>query len=515
MSDSLTHRTIKNSTYSLIGFIWPLLLSFVATPIIINTLGSARFGFYTLLNSVPVVFGLLDFGLSYTFIKFMSENREQKGGGGISVTFSSTAILYALLGVIGMVSLLLFQGWFRVWFKIPGEFISSFNLAFFILGVTFFIQMLVVPLSQIPYALQRQDISTKISMINNTLLLGGSVVVLKTGHSVMSLLVIQLISASFLLLSYYFTWHYLAPDLKFIPKLSKKVVKTIGQQSFWLFIRNNMGNILAQLDKLVLGIIWGPTAVGYYSTALMIPEKISSTSFSLSHIFFPIFSEVSSQEQEGSLRVRTIFRRSLGVISIITSGLTVLVFLYGYQLLRYWVSSDFADRTVIAVPVLALTYFLLSFGNFFQAFLSGLQELKFLALSTTLIAIVDVVFIFILVPRYSVNGAAWAYLLSGLPMFYFLYYIERKYFTSQIKEILAFYGKAFSKIFIVCGIIFLISWWVFRPLATNLISTLFLGGVTFIFYLLVYWLLGFYNSDDTVLFKVYFNRFLSFFKPNR
>ncbi len=512
MSDTLAHRTVKNSVYSLIGFVWPLLLSFVATPIIIKSLGSARFGFYSLLNSVPVVFGLLDFGLSYTFIKSMSEDHGSQGGRELSVTFSSTTILYAILGVVAMSLLLLLQGGFRFWFKIPDGFLSSYSLAFFILGMAFLMQMLVVPLSQIPYALQRQDISAKISLFNSTLLQVGSIFALKTGHGILSLLVIQLISAAFLFTCFYFVWHHLAPDLKFIPILSKKVVKTIGQRGFWLFIRNNMSNVLALLDRFVLGVIWGPTAVGFYSTAQMIPEKISSTSFSLSHIFFPIFSEVSSQEQEGSQRVKVIFRRSLGIISIITSGLTILVLLYGYKLIYYWISPDFAEHTAVAVPLLAITYFLLSFGNFFQAFLSGLKELKFLALSTMILALVDVVFMFILIPRYSVNGAAWAYLLSGLPMLPFLYYIEKKYFASNKKELLAYYGKKFFKIFIVCGIIFLIARQALLPLVTNLFLTIFFGGLTFVFYLLVYWLLGFYSDEDLVLFKSYLKRFLGIFK---
>lgn len=506
MSETLTRRTIKNSAYSLIGFIWPLLLSFIAMPIIINSLGPARFGFYTLLNTVPVIFGLLDFGFSYTFIKFMSENREYHGGKELSATFSSTVILYASLGLVAMMLLFLLQASFRSWFKIPEEFISSFRLAFFILGATFFIQMLVVPLSQIPYAIQRQDILTKISIVNSTLLQIGSILVLKTGHGVLSLLVIQLTSAAFLLLCFYFTWHHLAPDLKFSPVLSKKILKTIGQQGFWVFLRNNMQSVLAQLDKFVLSVIWGPTAVGYYSTAQMIPEKISSTAFSLSHAFFPIFSEISSQEQEGSERLKAIFRRSLGVISIVISGLMVLVILYGYQLVSFWVSPEFANKTAVSVSILAVTYFLLSFGNFFQSFLSGLKELKFLALSSIIFALVNVVFMFILIPRFSVDGASWAYLMSGLPMPVFLYYIERKYFVSSRRDIFNYYGKLFGKISLVGSITYLIGSIMIRPLISNLILAIILGGITFVIYLFLYWVLGFFSSQDEDLAKAYIGR---------
>ncbi len=506
MPETLTHRTVKNSVYSLIGFVGPLLLSFVVAPIIIRQLGSARFGFYTLLNSVLTLFSLLDFGLSYTLIKHLSEKRENRADKELSVTFSSTTILYAILGVVVMLVLPLLHGIFRHLFKIPDGFISSYGLAFFILGITFFMKMLVSPLIQIPYALQRQDIGTKIAIVNSALLGVGSVLALKTGHGILSLLVIQLISAAFVLLSYYFAWHRLAPELKFVPVLSKQVVKTIGQQGFWLFLTNTMGNILAQFDKFVLGAIWGPTAVGYYSTAQMVPEKIAATSFSLSHIFFPIFSEASANEREGEGRVKAIFRRSLGIIPVITAGLSVVVLLYGYQLIRYWVNLDFADHVSVAVPILAVTYFLLSFGQFFHAFLSGLKALKFLALISLIVALVDVFFMLILIPRYSVNGASWAYLFSSLPMIPFLYYIERKYFISDHKEIVTFYGKLFGKILLASGLTFTIGWLVIRPVVSNLLLVLALGGLTFVLYLLIYWVCGFYTPEDETLVKSYLRR---------
>lgn len=511
MADNLTHRVVKNSVYSLIGFVWPLLLSFVATPIIIRNLGSAKFGFFALLNTFLIVFGLLDFGIDYTFTKDLSEKRENPGGSELSATFSTTTILYGLIGVIALLALLLFQGVFRQLFKIPEGFISSFSLAFFILGASFLMKMLTVSLSQIPYAMQRQDIPVKVSLVSNTLLQLGSIVAIKTGHGILSLLVIQLIASAFVLLCLYFTWHRLAPELKFIPVLSKKVIKTIGRQGFWVFLANTMGNILAQLDKFVLGAMWGPAAVGYYSSAQMIPSKIYDTSFSISQIFFPIFSEASIQEREGEGKVKAIFRRSMGIIPLITAGLTVLVLLYGYQLMRYWVSTDFANRTVLALPILAFTYFLLSFGNFFRSFLNGLKALKFLALSAAIVAMTDVVFMFLLIPKYSVNGASAAYLLSGLPMVPFLYYIESKYFQSSGREIAAFYGKLFGKIFFVSALTFLLGWFIVRPLVTNLFFTIVLGGLTFIFYLALFRLFNFYSPEDWALLKIYLGKILSFF----
>lgn len=511
MGDSLTHRTVKNSIYSVLGFIFPLVLSFVVMPIIIRHLGSAKFGFFALLNSVVMLFGLLDFGLSYSFVKHLSENRENQDDKRLSMTFSSTVILYAILGAVALVALSLLHGAFVHLFKIPEGFISSFALAFFILGSTFFIKMLAVPLMQIFYALQRQDVGTSINILNGILLGAGNIIVLKTGHGILGLLVMQLISAAFLLLTYYLAWHRLVPELKFVPVLSKQVVKTIGQQGFWVFLSNTMGTILTQMDKFVLGIIWGPTAVGYYTTAQMIPEKISGAAFSLSHVFFPVFSEAASSQQEGELKVKNIFRRSMAIIPVLTAGLATLAIIYGYQLIFYWVSKDFADHTALAIKLLAVTYFFLGFGIFFSSFLSGLKALKFLALSSMITAITNIVFMFLLIPRYSLNGAAWAYLFSAFPVFGYLYYIERKYFLSPKREILFFYGKLAFKIVIVFLVSYLLGKLLLRPLVHNLWQVILVGGLNYLLYLLSFGLLGFMSQEDKLLVKSYWFKFLFYF----
>jgi O-antigen/teichoic acid export membrane protein len=511
MSETLTHRTVKNTIYSLIGFVWPLVLSFVATPIIIRGLGSSRFGFFALLNSTLTLFGLLDFGISYTFTKKLSENREDQSSSDLSAIFSSSTILYFILGFVVMLAFLFLPSVFKVLFKIPDGYISSYSLAFFILGVVFLMKMLTVTISLIPYSLQKQGIPTKVSLFNNALLQLGSIAVIKTGHGIMGLLVLQLISAAFLLLSYYFIWHRIAPSLKFIFVFPKSVLKTISQQGFWVFLSNTMGNILAQADKFVLGAIWGPVAVGYYSAAQMLPEKISATAFALSHGFFPIFSE-ASQGQSSTEKVKTIFRRSLRIITIITGGLTVLVLVFGYSFVKFWISKEFADQGMLAILFLGVTYFLLSFNSFFNSFLSGLHALKFLALSALITAVVDLIFMVILIPKFGLNGAAFAYMLSGIPILIILYYIEKRYLSSKQRDIFTYYFKVFGQVLFTAIITYFAATLLFVPFVSGLTYVMVFGAATFIGYILLIWLFGFYSEEDYQIVKNYLSKFVYYFK---
>ena len=64
--NSLTYKTLKNSAYNMVGYIWPMFFSLFVTPIIIFHLGVKNYGIYLFINAIISLFGLLDLG-SCTF----------------------------------------------------------------------------------------------------------------------------------------------------------------------------------------------------------------------------------------------------------------------------------------------------------------------------------------------------------------------------------------------------------------------------------------------------------------
>ncbi|PIT88140.1 MAG: hypothetical protein COU29_03965 [Candidatus Magasanikbacteria bacterium CG10_big_fil_rev_8_21_14_0_10_36_32] len=507
---TLSHQTIKNSIYGFIGFIWPLAVAFIATPLLIKGLGSARYGYYILLNASVAFFSLLDFGLSYTFIKKLSEDPSNAGDESVKKLFSSTFWAYMVIGLFVFLLLLLLPNLFKTWFKIPDGYVFSHQLLFFCLGFTFLLKMLTVTIGQIPYALQRSDITTKVALVNITLVQAASVAAVVTGHGITSLVIIQLFSAIFVFLCYVFVSHRVLPDLKLGFYFSTIFFKGIAKDGFWNFIASGASNLLTQLDKFVVGVFCGSAGVTYYSSAQMIPEKIHCTAFSVSLSFFPVFSRASINGASDS--VRKIFRRGLSMVALISGGLALAVLIYNYQLLQYWLGTEIADNASVAVIFLVGTYFLTSLGSFSGFFVSGWRKLKFAAFTAGLMAILDIILMFILIPIFKVNGAAIAYLISVLPIPFFIMYIEKNYLKSDMSGAIKFYFKHILKILSVVVPVYLFSKVLFVPLASSLFSTILLGGCSLALYVGIYWLLGFFDPEDVALFKEFFKNFLLKFK---
>ncbi len=61
---------------------------------------------------------------------------------------------------------------------------------------------------------------------------------------------------------------------------------------------------------------------------------------------------------------------------------------------------------------------------------------------------------------------------------------------------------------IVCLVVYAAGRVVFLPMVDNLLSVILIGGLTFLLYLAVFRLLGFFEKEDIDLFKEFFGKFL-------
>lgn len=506
----LADRTIKNTAYSFAGFIWNLLLSFVSAPIIINGLGTAKYGLFILLNTIMTVFSLLDLGISYTFFKKLSENPDNPEYHKLSKLFSTTFWFYCFVGVFTITVLLVGRGFFNRIVNPKENLVFSYDLLFLMVGLSFLFRVSSVAFQQIPIALQRLDLVTKIGLLNSTLIQLFSILVVWQGKGVTSLVAIQLFCSVLILLIYVLLWKKMLPKLKIKLYFSFNHFWLILKDGVLVFFANILNNVIAQFDKFVLSFFWGPSAVTYYSSSQMVTDKIHTTALSLSNSFSPVFSNVSHLQQND--RLVNIFRRSVRVIMFVTFGLMVVIACYGWEFMHYWLGGDFAQKATPAIYFLAVTYFFLSIFAFLYAFLIGIKRLKFLVFAAGLIAFLDIVFMFILIPKFSVTGAAIAYLISVLPVFGYLYFIENHIFGIKNKlSILKYYISSLIKMSLTGVLVFLLAELVLNKLIVNLWTVLLIGGFTYILYACLYKLFGFFDKEDWNLLSNFFKKVLNKF----
>ena len=69
----LPQKIVKNTIFNIVGRLCGILTVLFLTPYIINSIGVERYGIWAIAVAITGYFGLLDFGLGESFVKYIAE----------------------------------------------------------------------------------------------------------------------------------------------------------------------------------------------------------------------------------------------------------------------------------------------------------------------------------------------------------------------------------------------------------------------------------------------------------
>ena len=464
-----------------------------------NVRVACRFNIYVFINTLIILLGLLDLGLSSAFIKYLSHYRYLGHTDRIKDLVHSNNSLFFLIGLIGFL-VLIAAGWLAKsllpFVNFPGNyFLEIFGLA----GLMFFINTAATVFMIAPRALERYDVSTKIDLalliVSNLLTL----VLLLSGQRLLGILAGQTIIA------FAFAFVYYLNSRKILPQAGLKFAwvreEIINCYRFGLktFVASLAGSSLNYLDRLLIPFYLGPAALTYYSLPGNVTSHIPGVSNSLTAVLFPMISGLNSLNDRE--KIKKIYIQSIRLVTIIVFAITASIMLFAYKIMLYWLGLDFAVNSTNIMIVLALTHFLIALSKPLTSILLGLDKTKFLALSSLAMAALNLILIFILLPL-GISGIAWAFLLSVLPIIYMFYHVEKKFLglAGRFKAYLLLYGKNLATAIIFIPLIH----YLFLPLTVNVFILIVAGPAAVLLYLLLYKILGFVEKEDWLVLQNFY-----------
>lgn len=426
---SLPRHPVVNAVYSFGSFVVPIICTLLTVRIYLRFLGAEQYGLYLFLLTVINLASLADIGLYYEWYHTVARQRAARlDAPTLNTLFGATFTLYGIAAVIASSALLVLYG-SGLLLGSTRTVVAGISWPLFGLMVLFFcLRLMVIPITVMPAALQRFDISAKTSAISLILTQLISVIVVYEGGRVGALLIIQVLSAVMTGICSWFLVRRLVPALTLSFVIDLGLFRRIVHAGAWVALQSGCQTILTQFDKLVLGFFMGPAAVTYYTNAQVIPEKMVGTVNSTTGVLFPLFSEASAGGGYDTARLfRRALRLSTPLILIASGGVAV----YGPVLLRLWLGEQVASHSVGVLYILVLTYALLAWFSIVINVLYGLRKTKLLSFYSLILALLNCGTLFILIPRYGIHGAAIAYGLAVVPVPFFIVFTARRL---QIKD---------------------------------------------------------------------------------
>ena len=504
MEESLSHRTLKNALWQVFNLGWVTILNFFVTPILLKNLGIETYGVYVLILTVFSFLALLDLGMGAGFVNAMVAARSSHDDALEQKTLGTFLFFWGIVGIIGLLFFLVDPAFLANALRVPSYMLPDVRMAFYLAGAYFAITAVSSVFAGLMIALQRFDVMGKIIFVQNTILNLCLITVTRFFPSIRFLLAAHLCAAVLTVCLYVLYTRRIDPKLRFVPIFSRDVFfKNI---SFSVFNAvNGVANAsLLQVDRFFVSRSLGPVFLSYYAIPNNLSQKIYSVSTNASTTLFPVAAALSRNEDKE--RLVSGFRRSmrLTLIFSVLSGTVLLAF--GYSLLRHWVGQAIADQSTPLLYFFIPTYVLLGMYMVLSNFYLGMGKSRLLSFFSASMAIVNIVLLILLIPRYGMMGAAAAYCFAVMPVVALMLFFERR--ELSVRDAHRIYIPLALKLGIVASSFFLFSQFVLTRFAVNLAATLAIIVGSFFAIMGLYWILGFVDKEDKELAVAFAHNFL-------
>lgn len=359
MGNGRTKKAVKNIVYAFLNQFLNLFLTFLARTVFIRVLGTEYLGLNSIFTDVLGVLSLADLGFNtamvYSFYQPLAEN-DTKRMAALTTFYKKVYRCIALVTTIAGIALLPVLPYI---INLDKE-IPHLNIYFLISVANIVVSYLCVYKTSILTADQKNYSILQITMIINVLKTILQILALVAFHAYLLYLLVGIVCSFF---NNYIASRKAAKLYPFInqeEKLNKEEQKDIFQNIGSVFLYKVSAVLLNATDNVLISIIVGTIAVGYYSNYLMLSNKLSQIySLFFSSLIASLGNLVVSERASKRYEV---FQCEQTISYLISCIIFPCFILLSNDFINLWIGREFVleNSTVCAIGInlyLACVYY--------------------------------------------------------------------------------------------------------------------------------------------------------------
>lgn len=383
-----------------------MLVAFLLTPVLVEVLGKADYGLYSLVGSFVAYFLLADIGLNDTVLRYVIRYRQRGSREELGVFLGASLVGYVLViaAVIGIS--IVGYGFLtpEVWPRFTAKELDDLRFLYVISVASACIVLFTNPFAAILAAYQK-FIFIQFVGIATALISAVSVFAyLQYGDSVRIVFILSnvvKVSIAFFQIGYVLA--VLRPPFLF-RRVSAGYVREKLNFAGPILIVVLVEQIYWRIDNLLIGSILGTAAVATYAVGMLFHKYVQRMATTFSKVMSPEIIrrlEGGADAREATRLVVKTARMQMMVIMPIIAGVVFL----GRDFLRLWLGEDFVGAYIVMVVTLIPYAFELS-GNVRNAILQVKGLYWWRAGALLIISAINIVITLTLLPKIGIAGAA-------------------------------------------------------------------------------------------------------------
>lgn len=419
----------RNTLWNLLGTGAPLLAGIVAIPILIEGLGTARFGVLTLAWMLVGYFSLFDLGLGRALTKYVAEKLGARRDEEIPNVIWTAMSLMGMLGVLGGAALILFTPFLGSILQIPEELHSETLTAFYVLALSIPIVISATGLRGVLEAYQRFGVVNAVRFPLGIFTFLGPLAVLPFSNSLAAIVSVLVFARIISCLVFLFICLRFYPELRKRVRVDQKTAKQLLSFGGWMTVSNITGPLLLYLGRIFIAVMLSAEAVAYFVTPYEVVVNLLIIPGVLVSVLFPAFAHLFQKEIGG---VADLYTKGMLCILMVMLPLASLIFFFSKDGLAWWINEEFSSNGHWVAKILAIGVFINSFGLMSQALVQGYGRPDLTAKLHLAELAIYVPYLWVLVDQYGINGAAIAWTIRVTISAIVLFYMARRCISGSI-----------------------------------------------------------------------------------
>jgi len=367
----------------------------ILVPVILNLLGEELFGIWTLVTSALAVAGVLDLGMSASATKFMSEFKAAGKSQEMSEALSIALTIQLLFGILGGGLLFVLAPNMPAAFGVAPENISATIWSFRIAAIGLPLSILRAFTATLPTVVLRYDVSNAL-MLGFTITTAVATVLVATySQSVESVLLATVLTIFGFTLLGVVACRSIFPDIHIHIVSNRETWKRMLGFSGHATLASIAGRIFMYADKIIVGMVLGPAAAGYYSIAVGFGAKINQVGAAIANALLPAFSALQGADADREKLARLFMQVHISYSTIIFY-LGSIAFVLSVPFFEMWLSKTATQdiKLLLQAAIIAYTLFSLSATSYFVVYALNLPQFNSGLISLGSILSLTLIYIF-------------------------------------------------------------------------------------------------------------------------
>jgi O-antigen/teichoic acid export membrane protein len=353
---------VLNSVFNFFGRGLTLLLTLVSTRVLFHRLGSDDFGIYILANSIVLLLGVFDLGLSPAVIRQLSAAWHTQVQRDVEDVLTTAFTLFAGLGLIAAIALAAAVPWLTTGLlHVTGKEVGPAENALWVSAAGLGLALWASPFKAIPYALERFDLVAAGNLGTSIATAVAIIVYALAGGGLVGLVALNVAGAALTVVVFAVIGRLLLEGVSFRPRLHRIVLRALARFSFF----KSAGLIATQLafrfDRFAIGAIINVGAAGIYS----IPANAAFTSLNLMiELVYPLYPRFSKLGAD--IEAKRLYLAGVRALWLLAAPALLLAFVDADAILRVWIGGTqgalVANQATVATRWLLVAFLLQVLG---------------------------------------------------------------------------------------------------------------------------------------------------------